>query len=115
VNESQILAAIRKAANDEPGLVLWRLTQGGAITRAGHTYRAGLSINGASDLIGVLLLGPAVGRFVALEVKTKRGRPSAEQLMFLDLVRQMGGFGAIVRSVEDFRAAIQRAREGSSK
>ncbi len=130
VNESQILAAIRKDLGREPDLVLWRLSQGGAVSRGGQTYRAGLSVNGASDLIGMLTVrcwvqvddygrelqeGPEVARFFALEVKAARGVVSKEQKLFLELVRQRGGFAAVVRSVEDARAALERARAGGSE
>ena len=97
--ESEILAEIRKALGREPDLVLWRLSQGGAMAReGGQTYRAGLSVNGAADLVGMLTLPtllptvpplrwvPGVtfgeipvdcvymfcGRFIALEVKTPK-------------------------------------------
>ena len=63
-----------------------------------------------SDLIGCLN-----GRFVALEVKTATGRATSEQRLWLDLVRRHGGFAAIVRSVDDARAAIARARTGASE
>lgn len=134
MNESQILAAIRKDLGREPDLVLWRLSQGGAMTRGGQTYRAGLSVNGASDLIGMLTVDHAgytevlsdefvdvtvtrrpLARFFALEVKAARGVVSKEQTLFLDLVRKRGGFAAVVRSVEDARAALERARGGASE
>jgi hypothetical protein len=38
---------------------------------------------------------------IAIEVKTTRGTTSAEQDLFLALVRDMGGHSAVVRSVED--------------
>lgn len=109
MNESQILSAIRKALGRKPDLALWRLSQGGAMTRGGQTYRAGLSVNGASDLIGVL--GPG-GRMFALEVKAAKGRVSVEQAMFLALVQHHGGFAAVVRSVEEAEAAYERAKKG---
>lgn len=66
---------------------------------------------GGADLIGIL-----TGRFIALEVKRpKKGRESEEQQMFMQLVRAKGGFAAIVRSVDEAHAAIQRAREGASE
>lgn len=112
MTEAQILRDIRAALGREPDLVLWRLSQGGAVSRAGQTYRAGLSVNGASDLLGILA---PTGRLVALEVKAARGRVSPDQQMFLDLVRRMGGFAAVVRSVDDARSAISRARTGDSE
>lgn len=120
-SESQILSAIRKRLGREPDVVLWRLSQGGAMTRGGQTYRAGLSVNGASDLIGVLTIatstarGGPLGRFIAFEVKSPRGAVRPEQTMFLDLVRRMGGFAAVVRSEAEAVAALDRARRGESE
>lgn len=113
MNESEILSAIRKALGREPDLVLWRLSQGGAMAReGGQTYRAGLSVNGAADLVGVL--APA-GRWFCLEVKSARGKQSAAQVLWGNLVRKMGGFYAVVRSVEEARDALERARLGKSE
>ena len=50
--------------------------------------------------------------FVALEVKRPGGRITKEQTDFLALVRSLGGFGAVVHSVEEARDAIPRARRG---
>lgn len=107
--ESEIQAQIRLALGREPDLVLWRNNTGVA-HEDGRRIRYGLTVGGA-DLIGIL-----TGRFIALEVKRpKKGRESEEQQMFMQLVRAKGGFAAFVRSVDEARAAIQRAREGSSE
>ena len=104
--ETLIQQHIRLALGRIPDLVLWR-NPVGFDDRAGQRY--GLQ-PGASDLIGCL-----AGRFIALEVKTQTGRPSQEQVRFLKLVRDKGGFAAIVRSPEEATAAVQRAREGASE
>lgn len=104
--ETLIQQRIRLAIGRVPDLVLWR-NPVGFDERAGQRY--GLTV-GASDLIGCL-----AGRFFALEVKTPSGRPSKEQLQFLQLVRDKGGFSAIVRSPEEAMSAVQRAREGASE
>lgn len=105
MSEGQIQDAIRLALSDEPGLVLWRNNVGVAELR-GARVRYGLAV-GSADLIGCL-----DGRFVALEVKTPTGRATPEQRLWLDLVRRHGGFAAVVRSVDEARAAIARARQG---
>lgn len=66
---------------------------------------------GSADLIGVLA---PEGRFLALEVKTPKGRISKEQELFLSLVRKQGGFACVVRSVDDALAAIERAKKGET-
>ena len=108
MSEGQIQDAIRLALTDEPGLVVWRNNTGVAEHR-GARVRYGLAV-GSADLIGCL-----DGRFIALEVKTAAGRASPEQRLWLDLVRRNGGFAAVVRSVEEARAAIARARTGAKE
>lgn len=151
--ESEILAAIRKRLGREPDLCLWRLSYGITADDDNDTprkrYRAGLSVRGGSDLIGILAYRPCrekphegilscpfcaapVGRFTALECKTpehlarimsaiKRGataklsKTDQHQIMFLGVVRSMGGFGAFVDSEESAVAALDRARKGESE
>ena len=107
MTEREILRAIRLELGGRSDLVLWRNSTGTAeyYDRSGRPHRVpyGL-VPGASDLIGIL--APS-GRLVALEVKTARGRVSKDQKMFLNLVRRMGGIGAVVRSVDDAIDAIE--------
>lgn len=112
-SEAEIQQAIRLALGREKDLTIWRNSTG----VSQHTDRSGRKrwerhglIKGASDLVGVL--APS-GRWVALEIKSPTGRPTEEQLMFLDLIRRRGGFATIVRSVEEAQAAITRARAGA--
>lgn len=56
----------------------------------------GLAV-GSSDLIGLT----SEGRFFAIEVKTKTGRASKEQLLFIDAVRASGGIAGIARTEEE--------------
>lgn len=126
MREADIQAAIRKALGAIPGLVIWRNATGmtGHSSKCpkcgyeqqdsddGPRIRYGLVPKGGADLIGMLY--PS-GRLIALEVKTPKGRPTAEQLLFLDLVRRRGGFATIVRSPEEALGAIDRCRAGLSE
>lgn len=112
MKEGQIQDAIRLAMDAHPDVVLWRNNVGVAIEGA-RRVRYGLA-PGSADLIGVVTMPSGVGRFLALEVKTDKGRARAEQLTFLDLVRRRGGFACVVRSVADAHAAIARARAGEA-
>lgn len=115
MGESEIQAKIREALGREHDLTLWRNNVGVAEmwSSAGKAQRVRYGLcTGSSDLIG--LLAPS-GRFVALEVKKPGEQPTDEQSKFMAHVRQMGGFAAVVRSAEEARAAVQRAREGASE
>ena len=136
--ETDIKHAIRLRLGDMPDVVLWNNSVGvkldadhtGVLRRAlellrGHPLsdqamiliRATLServrrfpfglCKGSSDLIGI---GPG-GRFLALEVKTPKGRPTELQVQFIDLVVRMGGVGAIVRSPDEAAAVVEKMRE----
>jgi hypothetical protein len=88
MSEGAIQDAIRLALTDEPGLVVWRNNTGVAEHR-GARVRYGLAVGSAA------------------------GRTSPEQRQWLDLVRRNGGFACVVRSVDEARAAIARARTGA--
>lgn len=116
VLERTIQQDIRIALGLEDDLTLWRNSAGvfdtfDEQTSRGRKVRTGLVV-GASDLLGIL--DPA-GRWFALEVKTDRGRVSVEQQQFIELVRRRGGFAAVVRSVEEAKQALARARRGESE
>jgi hypothetical protein len=81
-------------------------------------YPIKLGATGISDLIGwtsvttgfrELVTGAVepilVAQFVACEVKD-RGRPTPEQLAFIDTVRRAGGRAGVARSVEEARKII---------
>ena len=58
--------------------------------------RFGLAV-GSSDIVGIA----PCGRFLAIEIKTSKGRATKEQLRFIDAVNSAGGIAGIARSVEE--------------
>lgn len=60
---------------------------------------------GSSDIIGIA----PDGRFLAVEVKTPKGRPTKEQLRFIEAVRNAGGIAGIARSPQE---ALDLIRHG---
>jgi len=111
MSEGEILDAIRVALNQRTGVIVFRNNVGVANhwnqkTERVEVVRYGLAV-GSSDLIGIV-----GGRFMALEVKTPKGRVTPEQALFQRLVRSMGGFACVVRSVEEAEAAVERALAG---
>lgn len=106
-SHSSLVSAIRLELGQEADLTLWPVQPGGVADATGRPMRCGPL--GMSDLIGILA---PQGRWICLEVKTGRGKLRPDQVLWLDLIRRRGGFGAEVRSVEDARAALARARRG---
>ena len=77
---------------------------GDVIVRQARPLHAGLCV-GSSDLIGYRQVA-GVAQFVALEVKSAAGRPTAQQVQFLDHITSVGGCAGIVRSVEDAQTVL---------
>ena len=95
------------ALSELEGVVVWNLNQGDG-ERDGRYAKFGL-VPGAADILG--LVAPS-GRFLALECKTGKGRPTAEQKLFLNLVRSLGGVSRVVRTKEEAQEAAQLAKRG---
>lgn len=99
------------------GRVGWycRVNSGGAVNTGSGFVRfymlflpghAGRS-KGKADIEGLLGPGSAYpGRYFALEVKSKTGKPTKEQAEFLDATRAVGGIAAVVRSFEDVKSVL---------
>ena len=80
------------------------LRPGDVVIRQGRPLHAGLCV-GSSDLIGYRQVN-RVAQFVALEVKSATGRPTAQQVQFLDHITSIGGCAGIVRSVDDAQSLL---------
>ena len=85
-----------------------QLQPGDVVIRQGRPLHAGLCV-GSADLVGWRTTESGIAQFVAVEVKSERGRASAEQLRFIEAVRAAGGCAGIARSVEDARELLQTA------
>ena len=83
-NEAQITKAIRSLLNNM-GIFHYKHWQGGM-----------QGMKGISDIIGIYQ-----GKFLAIEVKTLRGRLSDHQLRFIDNIKKEGGIAFVARSVDD--------------
>lgn len=74
----------------------WKNTSGGFHDgKKWRKHQSPFAIRGTSDILGIV-----DGRFIALEVKTEKGRASTEQLAFLKRVRACGGLASLVRSLD---------------
>lgn len=81
------------------------LRPGDVVIRQGRPLHAGLCV-GSSDLIGYRQVD-GVAQFVAIEVKSERGRPTAEQTQFLNHIQAAGGLSGIARTVDDAASILQ--------
>ncbi len=81
------------------------LQPGDVVIRNGRPLHAGLCV-GSSDLIGYRRVD-GVAQFVALEVKSATGRPTQQQVQFLDHITSAGGCAGVVRSVDDAHTVLR--------
>jgi len=92
--ESKLMHLIMAALSDKGCFVL-RTNSGVYYDSQGN--RITIGFKGLSDLVGFR----PDGKFFALEIKTPTGRPSAEQLKFIDFCHRKGIPAGIARSVEE--------------
>lgn len=87
-----------------------RQTNGdGVFIENARPFHAGLCV-GSSDLIGwttTQINGVPVAVFTAIEVKTKNGKPSKEQLKFIEAVKNAGGIAGVCRSPREAEELIK--------
>lgn len=118
VTEQQVQQAIRLALS-RGEVRLWRNNTGTLLDKHGRPVQFGLC-KGSSDLIGLrsITVGPEhVGQrlavFAAIEVKSATGRPTPDQLAFIETVQGMGGLSGIARSVDDARGILSPCHPGA--
>lgn len=79
------------------GIYCWTNKTQGTYDPTCGAFRRNNTKKGISDIIGIL---PG-GRFLAIEVKSKYGKPSPEQMVFLAEIARYGGLAFIAKSMED--------------
>ena len=116
MTHATLIRAIRLALAPHLDLVMWQNQTGAAKTTAGDWIRYGVPpMGGGSDLVGIL---EPEGRWFCIEVKTPRDRLRPKQKLFLELIRDRGGFAAVVRAGSEDEAGqlavqcLERARKG---
>lgn len=78
----------------------WTNQTTGIFDKTKGIYRKNKSrhfVKGVSDILGVL----PDGKFLAIEVKSKTGRASVEQLRFINTINSQNGIAFIARSIDD--------------
>ena len=81
----------------------WKCSLGGARIAGGR--RGKNPMKGFPDVAGVMPCG--TGRLFVVEVKTKTGRLSPEQLKWRELLEAKGVFYVLARSLDDVIAALR--------
>jgi hypothetical protein len=86
------------------GIKWWRMNLGAVMHQVGGKmiYKKN-PLKGFPDIAGVLKRRDR-GRFFAIELKTKTGRLSPEQMMWQMELERVGAAVAVVRSIEDLEA-----------
>lgn len=105
--ENQILAYLSLL----PGCYVWKNQSVGIFDPVKKIYRKSnnrFHINGVSDILGIYK-----GRMLCLEVKSKTGRLSEAQTLFLERMKSLGAITACVRSVDDALHALRAATAGT--
>lgn len=102
--ESQIRKEIMLALGSRRDVRIWNNNTGRLIDSTGRQVSYGLCV-GSSDLIGIL----SDGRFLALEVKRPGGKPTNEQVVFLEIIKKFGGVAGIVTSVAEAQRVVDDA------
>lgn len=110
ISELQLQAEIRLSLGARKDCVFWRNAVGTGTNQSGNMVKYGLG-KGSADLIG--MVRPS-GRTVALEIKLPGGRVSNDQQMFLALINSGGGFGRVVRSVDEANRAVDQAIDSAN-
>lgn len=97
MNESEITKSILKYLKTLPRCFFWK--------EHGGIY----GTSGIPDIIVCI-----DGRFIALEVKTQKGKTTPLQNATIRKIRSSGGFAFVVRSVEEAKNAIDSATGGKN-
>jgi len=89
--QKEIMLALSQA-----GCTIFR-NNTGAYRDGDRFIRYGVGGKGGSDLLGISYSG----KFLAVEVKTAKGKPTNDQLNFINVVKSKNGIAFIARSAEE--------------
>lgn len=100
IKESQIQKAILQYLQIK-GVFCFVNKTTGTFDPVRKSFRANTTHKGVSDILGIYQ-----GRFLAVEVKSKTGRPTPEQTKFIEDVNNEGGIAFIARGIEDIERML---------
>lgn len=104
--ETLLRKKIEAALGALPGVVVWRNEVGSAVQPSGVRVAYGVGGVGAPDLLAEVQGADGQWRALWMEVKTPDGAVRPEQIAWHAAARLLGRHVAVVRSVEDARAAV---------
>ena len=87
------------------GVFCWKNVTGGYFDPKIKRFRKQSSpyaINGSSDILGIL----RDGRFLAIECKSKYGKATPDQLMFIERINFAGGLAFVAKSLEEVKEKL---------
>ena len=95
IKESDIQKAILEYLHYR-GIYAWRNHTTGIYNAKGGGFIP-TGMQGVADILGIL----EGGRFLAIEVKTEKGKTTENQDNFLKMIDEKGGLSFVARSIED--------------
>lgn len=108
--ESEIQKAITSALSKMPDIAFYTVVTSGKVKRHNFIITIGKVFSkelpthdGMSDILAV----KTDGTFIALEVKSKPGKATEQQLAFIKMVNKNGGRAGVVRSVKESEQIIR--------
>lgn len=117
MNQETKIQRLIMLALSENGCIVWRnetgsfwagsvihKTQDQVTLANARMVPCGLCV-GSADIVGIYR---KTGQFLAIEVKTSKGRPTKEQINFIEQVRAAGGISGIARSPSDALELLPR-------
>lgn len=103
--EAAALAEVLRALKAHPAVAWCERMNSGAAKVGTRFVRFGWP--GCPDVLGQM----NDGRLLGVEVKSRTGRPSPEQSLFLERIRAAGGIGFIARDCRDVLRELARTTE----
>jgi hypothetical protein len=105
MSEAQLQAEARVLAS-KLGAIVYRNNVGSWLDKNGRKVAYGVCNPGGSDLIGIMpikvtqeMVGSTIGRFVAIEIKDAGKKPTKDQEMFLNIIKNNGGIAGYIDDI----------------
>jgi hypothetical protein len=98
--EGKIQSSVLKYLHEQ-GVFCWRQNNLAIFDPKMNGYREHNGLKGVPDILAVIN-----GRFVGFEIKTPRGRQSADQLFFQKRLERHKGKYFIIRSLDEAKEAL---------